>query len=82
MNQTTSESKTQQLHDEIIVFEIFIAHDYFEILKKYSHIEMSFIRHEMRKALNEYLTTFARSEVDDLAFCRSFFSLSNDLVFA
>jgi cell division protein ZapA (FtsZ GTPase activity inhibitor) len=82
MNEVTSKSKTQQLHDEIVVFEIFISHDYFEILNEYSHIEVSFIRHEIRKALNEYLTTLLKSEVDDFAFCRSSSSLSNDLAFA
>jgi hypothetical protein len=77
----TSLLKTQQLHDEIIVFEIFIFHDYFEALKKYSHMRISFIRQKMKKTLNEYLTTFMNSEVDEFVFCRSFSFLSNDLVF-
>jgi cell division protein ZapA (FtsZ GTPase activity inhibitor) len=82
MNDVTSESKTQQLHDEIVVFEIFISHDYFEALKKYAHIDASFIRHKMRKALNEYLTILMNSEIDEHASCRSFSTLSNDLVSA
>ncbi len=80
MNETTSLLKTQQLHDEIVVFEIFISHDYFEALKRYSHMRVSFIRQKMRKTLNEYLTTFMNSEVDELVFCRSSSSLSSDLV--
>jgi hypothetical protein len=80
MNETTSLLKTQQLHDEIIVFEIFISHDYFEALKKYSHMRINFIRQKMRNALNEYLTTFINSEIDEFVFCRSSSSLSNDLV--
>ncbi len=81
MNETTSLLKTQQLHDEIIVFEIFISHDYFETLKKYSYMRVSFIRQKMKNALNEYLTTFMNFEIDELVFCRSSSSLSNDLVF-
>ncbi len=81
MNEMTSLLKTQQLHDEIIVFEIFISHDYFEAWKKYSHMRVNFIRQKMRKTLNEYLTTFMNSEVDELVFCRSSSSLSSDLVF-
>jgi hypothetical protein len=81
MNETTSLLKTQQLHDEIVVFEIFISHDYFEALKKYSHMSINFIRQKMKNALNEYLTTFMNSEVDELVFCRSSSSLSSDLVF-
>ncbi len=82
MNETTSLTKTQQLHDEIVVFEIFISHDYFEVLKKYSHMNVSFIRQEIKKTLNEYLTTFLNVEVEELKSCRSSSSLSNDLVFA
>jgi hypothetical protein len=81
MNEMTSLLKIQQLHDEIVVFEIFISHDYFEALKKYSHMRVNFIRQKMRKTLNEYLTTFMNFEVDELVFCRSSSSLSNDLVF-
>jgi hypothetical protein len=72
----------QQLHDETVVFEIFMSHDYFKVLKKYVYINVSFIRHEMRKAWNEYLTSLMNSEVDDFASCCSFFFLSNDLVSA
>jgi hypothetical protein len=43
MNETRSLWETQRLHDEIIVFEIFVFHDYFEALKKYSHMKMSFM---------------------------------------
>jgi hypothetical protein len=82
MNETTSLTKTQQLHDEIVVFEIFISHDYFEVLKKYSHMNVSFIRQEIRKTLNKYLTTFLNAEVEEFESCRSSSFLSNDLVFA
>jgi hypothetical protein len=82
MNQATSVSEAQQLHDEIVVLEIFIFHDYFEVLKEYSNMRVSFIRQEIRKTLNEYLTTILNSEVEELASCRSFSSLSSDLVFA
>jgi hypothetical protein len=81
MNKTTLLWKTQQLHNEIIVFEIFVFHDYFEALKKYSHMKMSFIRQKIKNALNEYLTTFLNSEVEEIVFCRSSSFLSNDLVF-
>jgi hypothetical protein len=82
MNETTSLWKTQQLHDEIVVFEIFVSHDYFEALKRYLHMKVISIRQEMRKTLNEYLTTFLNFEVEETAFCSSSSFLSSDLVFA
>ncbi len=45
-------------------------------------MNVNFIRQEMRKTLNEYLTTFLNSEVKDIAFCRSFSYFSIDLFFA
>jgi hypothetical protein len=44
-------------------------------------MKMSFIRQEIKNALNEYLTTFLISEVEEIVSCRSFSFLSNDLVF-
>jgi hypothetical protein len=73
--------KYTQLHHEIIVFKIFIFHDYFEALRKYSHMKINFIRQKMKKTLNEYLTTFINFEVDELVFYRSSSFLFNDFIF-
>lgn len=82
MNETTSLAEAQQLHGEIAVFETFISHDYFEALEGYPHMEVSSIRQEMRKALNEYLATFLDPEAEEIASCRPSSPLSSDLASA
>ncbi len=79
MNDATSESEARQLHGEIAVFETFISHGYFEALEGNAYIEVSFIRQEMRKVLNEYLATILDPEAEELASCRPSSPLSSDL---